>query len=167
MDVAQCVETMRSDLGEMFDDPRLSSVAKGKRGEIEAGFMAMRSIFATLSAVRLEYETVKQQAETASVSSSSNGSSHAVPEAPAVEGAATVRAGEATVHTVETGAAPTTMETNPVAATAPVPDGPTQERTANRERTPPPGSRAKAIAKMSDAEIAGPRKAKGTPKASA
>ena len=126
----------------------------------------MRNIFATLSAVRLEYETVKQQAEATSVSSSSNGSSPAVPEAPAVKGAATVRAGEATVHTVETGAAPAAMETNPKAAAGPAPDGPTQERTANMERTPPPGSRAKAIAKMSDAEIAGPRKAQGTPKAS-
>ena len=120
----------------------------------------MRNIFATLSAVRLEYETVKQQAQTTSAASTSNGSSLAVPGATAVEEAATVRTGEATTHTVETGAAPARMEANLAAAAAPVPDGPNEERSANRERTPPPGSRAKAIAKMSNAEIAGPRKAK-------
>ena len=73
-----------------------------------------------------------------------------------------MRTGEATVQAGETATAPAAVEKNPLPAAAPVADGPTQERIANRERTPPPGSRAKAIAKMSDAELAGPRKAKQT-----
>ena len=69
-----------------------------------------------------------------------------------------------------TGGAEATV-TATVATTAPtaastVPDGPPQDR-ASRERTPPPGSRAKAIAKLSDAEIVGPRKAKQEAKAKA
>ena len=73
--------------------------------------------------------------------------------------------------TGETGTAVAEVEQPPVvaappAATVPVPvlipDGPADERAANRDRTPPPkGSRSKAILKMSDEEIAGPRKAKG------
>ena len=64
-------------------------------------------------------------------------------------------------------AAPAAVETSSLPAPAPVADGPTQERIANRERTPPPGSRAKAIANMSNAELAGTRKAKGGTKAGA
>ena len=51
------------------------------------------------------------------------------------------------------------------AAVVPVPDGPPEERSANRDRTPPPnkGSRKKKdFDKMSEAELAGPRKAKGS-----
>ena len=150
MDIAQCVETMRDDLGKMFDDPRLPSSARGKKDEVEAGFLTMRNLVATLSAVRLEYETVKQQAATTTTSSSTDGSSPAEGEAPAAEGGATVQA-------VETAAVSAAVESPPPPAAAPVPDGPSQDRTTNIERTPPLGSRAKAISKMSDVELAGPR----------
>ena len=61
---------------------------------------------------------------------------------------------------METAAVPTPVESVAPNAVVAVLDGPTQDRSANRERTPPPpaGSRAKAIAKMSSAELAGPRK---------
>ena len=66
---------------------------------------------------------------------------------------------------METGAVPAAVLPAPVA----VPDGPPQERAENRDRTlPPRGSRTKAIEKMSEAELAGPRKAKkGAAKAGA
>ena len=160
MDIAQCVETMRDDLGKMFDDPRLSSNARGKKDEVEAGFLAMRNLVATLSAVRLEYETVKQQAAATTTASTADGSNSAAVQAPAAEGGATVQA-------VETAAVSAAVEAPPPPAAAPVPDGPPQERTTTRERTPPPGSRAKAISKMSDVELAGPRKAKQLSKAGA
>ena len=159
MDIEQYVETMRDDLGKMFDDPRLSAGARGKKDEVEAGFLAMRTLVATLSAVRLEYETVKQQAAATTTSSSSDGSSPTVAEVPAVEGGAAKQ-------TVETAAVSTAVEPPTPPSAVPAPDGPAQER-ASRERTPPPGSRAKAIANMSDAELAGPRKAKGQAKATA
>ena len=56
MDVAVCVEAMRGDLGQMFDDPRLSAEARAKRPEVEAGFTAFRHIFGILSSVKLEYD---------------------------------------------------------------------------------------------------------------
>jgi hypothetical protein len=49
----------------------------------------------------------------------------------------------------------------PVVAAMPVPDGPAKDRAADRERTPPPGSRAKEVEKMSITDLVGPRKAKG------
>ena len=153
MDIEQYVETMRDDLGKMFDDPRLSSGARGEKDEVEAGFLAMRNLVATLSVVRLEYETVKQQADATTTTSTADGSNSAAVQAPAAEGGATVQA-------VETAAVPAAVESPAPPTAAPVPDGPAQDRTATRERTPPPGSRAKAISKMSDAELAGPRKAK-------
>ena len=153
VDIEQCAETMRDDLGTMFVDPRLSSSARGKKDEVEAGFLAMRSLVATLSAVRLEIEAVKQQAAVTATASTADNTHSAAAEAPAAEGGAPTQ-------TVETAAVPATVESPPPSAAAPVPDGPAQERTATRERTPPPGSRAKAISKMSDAELAGPRKAK-------
>ena len=149
----------------MFDDPRLSSEARSKKVEVEAGFLAMRNLASTLSALQVEYETVKLQAAVFATTSTADSShSNTAPNLAAREGGAggaTVQTGEATVQAGEAAAAPAAVETNSLPATAPVTDGPTQERTANRERTPPPGSRAKAIAKMSDAKLAGPRKTKG------
>lgn len=127
----------------------------------------MRSLMATLSAIRLEYETSRQQFEEAAVTTtattttttagSSDASNPVGAEAPAVaEGPAR--------PAVETAAVPTAVESTAPIAVVAVPDGPTQDRSVNRERTPPPpppaGSRAKAIAKMSSAELAGPRKGK-------
>ena len=63
VDLQQCVEAMAGDLGEMFADTRLSQEARGKKDEVEAGFRAMRSLMATLSAVRLEYQTCRKQVE--------------------------------------------------------------------------------------------------------
>ena len=164
MDFQQCVETMVGDLGELFADPRHSQEARGNKNEVEAGFITMRALVATLSAVRLEYEACKQQAVAAenaatTTSGSADGSSTPVAESPTVVGGTAVPTGEAAAVT-------TAVVTSAPSAAVPVPDGPAQER-ANRERTPPPGSRAKAIAKMSDVELAGPRKAKGQAKAKA
>ena len=170
MDVTQCVESLGNGLGQMFDDPRLSDEARAKKTEVEACFVAMRSILATLSSVRLEYEAVRQQAEaTASTSTADSSRPHPATDPATGEGggggATTVQTGQATVQAGEAAAAPAAVDTGATPATAPVADGPTQDRTANRERTPPPGSRAKAIAKMSNEELAGPRKAKGGSKA--
>ena len=58
-------------------------------------------------------------------------------------------------------AAPVVAATVPAGAHRPVPDGPPEERTANRDRTPPPGgSRANAIENMSITDLVGPRKAR-------
>ena len=170
MDLAQCVEAMGSGLGEMFDDPRLSQEARSKKAEVEGGFIAMRSIFATLVSVRQEYDTVRQMAEAAAAADTSTAASSLPTPAtdPAAGeagggGVATVQEGEATATaaTVGTGAAPVPATVPSGIVAAPMLDGPTQDRADNRERTPPPpGNRAKAIASMSLEELAGPRKAK-------
>jgi len=171
VDFQQCVETMAGDLGEMFADPRLSQEYRNKKNEVEAGFTAMRALAATLSAIRLEYATCKQQAAAAVATPVAAGSGSAEATVPPTAETAT-GGGGATVPTEGTEAtiAPAVATTAlPAAAVSPVPDGPSEERSAARDRTPPPGSRAKEIAKLSDAEIRGPRKAKSkaAPKAAA
>ena len=153
MDFAQCIEAMGNSLGKMFDDPRLSSGARSKKDEVEAGFLTMRNFAARLSSIKIEYDTASQLAEPTTTSSSEDSPNPAAGEGPAAGGGATVQEGEPA-------ASPAAVESPPPLANAPVADGPSQERTTNRERTPPPGSRVKAILKMSDAELAGPRKAK-------
>ena len=155
MDFGQCIEAMRGSLGKMFDDPRLSAKARGKKDEVEADFVTMCNFAAKLSSIKIEYDTASQLVEPATTSSSADIPSPAAGEGPAVGGGTSVAEGEPA-------AAPAAVESPPLLANAPVPDGPSQERTINRERTPPPGSRAKAVLKMSDDEIAGPRKAKGS-----
>lgn len=143
----------------MFDDPRLSTETRAKKNKVEAGFLAMRNLASMLSGIQAEYQTAKLQAaaSTATIATEVSSSS-SVPSPGAGEAG-----GEATVPTEEAATTSIAVEGGvPIAAVSvPVPDGPSQERVANRERTPPPGARAKAIAKMSDAELAGPRKAKG------
>ena len=162
MDVAVCVEAMRSDLGRMFDDPRLSDEPRAKRTEVEAGFNTMRHIFGILSAVRLDYSTActsaAQTTRTADVSDSRPPADPAAGEHAGVD-----QAEGAPTQAVETAEVAPTVEPAavPLAAPAPIPDGPERDRVADRERTPPPGNRAKAIEKMSINELVGPRKNKG------
>ena len=165
VDIAQCVTAMQSGLGQMFDDPRLSQEARAKKNEVEAGFLAMRNLASMLSSIQAEYETAKVQAAVptataaAEVSSSSDSPSQTAGEA----------GGEATVPTEEAATPPLTVGSGAPAAVSPVPDGPSEERSATRDRTPPPSKagKKKTIEKMSDAELAGPRKAKGSNKATA
>ena len=133
----------------------------------------MQTLASTLSAIQAEYETAKLQAAVPDPATSSTEALNpgAAPNLAAGEtgGEATVQAGTtaATVPTAGEGGTtvPVPVATSP--ALAPVLDGPALER-KDRDRTPPPvGGRAKAIAKMSDAELAGPRKAKGGSKAGA
>ena len=71
--------------------------------------------------------------------------------------------------------APVVTASVPAVVTRPVPDGPAEERAANRDRTPPPsGNRAKAVEQMSIIDLVGPRKtraaaakSKAAPKAAA
>ena len=163
MDFGKCIEALRTSLGNCFADPRLAEEHRGKKDEVEAGFVQMCSFAATLSAIQLAYETSKLMAEPTTTSSSTE-----VPTPPTVEGAAV--GGGTAAPTGETDTAVAEVEQPPVVAASPVaiapvpvliPDGPADERAANRDRRPPPkGSRSKAILKMSDEEIAGPRKAK-------
>ena len=67
----------------MFADPSLLSNVASKKGEVEGGFLAMRNLVATMSSLRLEYETAKQQTDATSIAA---GSRIATAEAPAVEG---------------------------------------------------------------------------------
>lgn len=142
MDIAQCVKAMQDGLGQMFDDPRLSPKARGKKNEVEAGFLAMRNLASMLSAIQAEYETAKVQAAvpTATVATEVSKSSNAPSPVGGEAG------GETTVRTEEAATTSVAVEGGAPAAAAPAPvaDGPSQERTANRERTPPPGSRKRS-----------------------
>ena len=71
--------------------------------------------------------------------------------------------------TEEAATPPLTVGSVAPAAVSPVPDGPSEERSATRDRTPPPSKtgKKKTIEKMSDAELAGPRNAKGGNKVTA
>ena len=81
MDLAQCVEAMRGDLGQMFDDPRLSAEARAKKMEVEAGFIAFRNIFAILSPVKMEYDAAcTGTAEASRTTEGSNGHPPADPK---------------------------------------------------------------------------------------
>ena len=156
MEFGQCIEAMRDSLGKMFSDPRLSSEARGKKDEVEAGFITMRNFAAILSSIKIEYDTASQLVEPAITTSSTDIPTTGTGEEPAVGGGAAVAESEPA-------AAPAAVEQPPPVAVSPVPDGPSEERSATRDRTPPPtGSRAKAILKMSDDEIAGPRNPKGS-----
>ena len=60
MDFGQCIEAMRSSLGNMFEDPRLASEHRGRKQEVEAGFVTMCSFAATLSSIQLvDYDLKK------------------------------------------------------------------------------------------------------------
>ena len=165
VDVAVCVEAMAGDLGHMFNDPRLSAEAKAKRAEVEAGFVEFRRIFGILSSVKLEYDAACSSAPQAP-------RPEAVPDARpapnATEGeqAGVEQAGGPPTQVIETTEVGAAMEQTPVpgnapAVVAPIPDGPSEERSANRDRTPPPGNRASAAKKTSFDEVLGPRKSKG------
>ena len=165
VDIAQCVTAMQSGLGEMFNDPRLSEEQRAKKSEVEAGFLAMRNLASMLSSPQADYETAKLRAAVstatavAEVSSSSDAPSPTVAE---TRGETAVSTEEASTPSVAVGGVTP-------AAVSPVPDGPSEDRSATRDRTPPPskGGRKKAIGKMSDADLAGPRKAKGGNKVTA
>ena len=165
MDVAVVVEAIRGDLGQMFDDPRLSPEARAKRAEVEAGFVAFRHIFGILSTVKLEYDTACNSAPQAP---RPEAVPDARPTANAAEGeqAGVEQAGGPPTQVIETTEVGAAMEQTPVPGTAPavvapIPDGPSEERSANRDRTPPPGSRASAVKNTAFDDVLGPRKAKG------
>ena len=148
----------------MFEDPRLSQEDRARKSEVEAGFLSIRNFPTVLSGIQAMYEAAKLQAivttatAAAEVSSSSDSPSQTAGEA----------GGGATVATEEAATSPLAVGGGAPVAVSPVPDGPSEERSATRDRTPPPkGSRKKAIEKMPDAELAGPRKAKGGNKATA
>ena len=125
----------------------------------------MRNFASVLSNLQAMYETAKLQAAApiataaAEVPNSSDSPSQTAGEA----------GGETAVSTEAAATSPAAVEGGPPAAVSPVPDGPSEDRSATRDRTPPPskGSRKKAIEKLSDAELAGPRKAKGSSKTAA
>lgn len=150
MDLGQAVEAMREDFAAMFDDSSLPSTASSNKDEVEAGFLTMRNLVGMMSAISQEYKAATQQA---TATSSTIVHRTAPPEAPAAEGGAATQA-------TETAAVQAAVELPHPAEAAPVPDGPVQERSSNRERTPPPGKGSKAVSKMSDEELFGPRKAK-------
>ena len=160
VDVAQCVESMREGLQAMFEDQRLSGADRAKRAEVEAGFVAMRSIFDTLANIRLNYAACTTAAsaaptgngtppDPATTNPAAGGEGTGAAESP---GGATMQA----TDEVSRAAAPVAAATAPVLAPRPVPDGPADERAANRDRTPPPGGgRAKAVAAMPFAQLVG------------
>ena len=158
MDVAQCVEGMRQGLGAMFDDARLSDDDKAKRAEMEAGFVAMQNIFATLSTMRQRYDAACLAA--AATTSTTSGADENPPAGSAASGGGTAAATTQSAVEAEEPAV-VAKAPAPVPAARPVPDGPAKDRAADRERTPPPGGRAKEIEKMAITDLVGPRKAKG------
>ena len=153
VDIELCVDTVRSDLEEMFVDPALAEQAKAKKSEVEEGFIVMRNLIKTLAAMHLEYKTATSAAHAsaplaedkgvAGVKASETGT-------PAVEGAETVH--------MDDGAAGPPAATSSAARTSLVADGPSQERSANRERTPPP-SKGTTVQRKTDEELLGPRSA--------
>ena len=164
VDIAQCVTAMQDGLGQMFDDPRLSQEARAKKNEVEAGFLAMHNLASMLSSIQAEHQAAKLLAAVPAATPATEVSSSSNPPSPGAGEAG----GEAAVRTEEAATTTTAVEGGAPVAISPVPDGPSEERSATRDRTPPPkGSRKKAIEKMSDAELAGPRKAKGGSKVGA
>jgi len=165
MDIATCISTMQGGFSEMFNDPRLSDQQRAQKAELEAGFLQMRNFASVLSGIQAMYETAKLQAAvtTATAAAELPAAASELPSQTAseAEGGAPVATEEATTPPAAVGGgAP-----GAPAAVVPVPDGPPEERSANRDRTPPPnkGTRKKKdFDKMSEAELAGPRKAKGS-----
>ena len=123
----------------------------------------MRNFATVLSGIQAKYETAKIQAAVSTATTAA--------EVPSSSDSPSPTAGEAgggaAVSTEEAATSPVAAGGGAPAAVSPVPDGPSEDRSATRDRTPPPskGSRKKATEKMSDAELAGPRKAKGGNKA--
>ena len=165
MDVAVCVESMRGDLGHMFDDPRLSAEAKAKRAEVEAGFVEFRRIFGILSSVKLEYDaactSVPQAPRPEVVTDARPAANAAEGEQAGVEQAGGTPTQVAETAEVAAAVEPDVVPLQPPALISPIPDGPSDERSATRDRTPPSGNRASAIKKTPFDEVLGPRKSKG------
>jgi hypothetical protein len=159
---------MQGGFAEMFNDPRLSTEQRAQKAELEAGFLQMRNFASVLSGIQAMYEAAKLQAAVTTATAAADVSASSEPPSQtAVEaegGAPVATEGATTPPAAVGGGAPAA-----VAPVAPVPDGPPEERSANRDRTPRPdkGSRKKDLDKLSEAELAGPRKAKGSSKTAA
>ena len=170
IDMANCLEAMRVGLGGMFDDQRLSAEDRAKKPEVEAGFLAMRNIFSIISGVQMAYAHACKTSDTPD----SNGGGSIPTNTTADEPGMGIEQNKGTTENAGTGngteqggdapkAPATVVEPSPEAAPSQgnVTDGPASER-AGRDRTPPPSSdKRRALAKITDDEIAGARKAKG------
>ena len=152
---------MRNDFDSMFNDPLLPAAAKQKGAEVEAGFVTMANLVATLSALTAEYKAARSSAPPVAPAAKAP---PPTPPKPQQETTAT----ETNVAVKEAGGE------QAVGKDAAEPDAgdvvfvPSQSgeargsadasRESKRDHTPPPGKAAQTIAKMSDQELLGPRK---------
>jgi hypothetical protein len=152
VDLGVAVEAMRRDFDEMFTDTRMPGSAMAKKDEMEAGFVTMRDLVTMLASITTEYKEAKLKAEAPIPPIVAR---PAPPAPPHPEGAATSEGTQA-------GSLQATVAANPPTTTAAVRDATAsqEERNSNRERTPPPARGSKGIAKKSDEELLGPRRAK-------
>ena len=151
VDLSLAVEAMQGDFTLMFADTALPSSVADKKDEMEAAFTSMRGIMGTLTAIQSEFKLWKQPTLPPPLAA---GSHAPPPSLPASGGAAADPSAEATRSAATVDPAPSTQ-------TPAVRNGSSsqEERNSNRERTPPPGRSSKTIAKKSDEELLGPRRA--------
>ena len=169
VDLAAAVETMRKDVDGMFNDPMLPQTAKDKGAEVEAGFVTMANLVNMLSALSAEYKVARQAApQGPSVAKAAPPSPPVPPQDPPSTGPpAEVKkggGGEAMGKDAADVAKPgaedvvvVSSQSEPARGSSGPSDEP-KDRSTNRDRTPPPGKAAIAVANKSDEELLGPRK---------
>ena len=153
----------------MFKDPWLPNTAQDKGAEVEAGFLTMANLLVMLSSLSAEYKTAKQAVPASTLVTKAPPLAPPKPpqEPPAIEPQAEVKEGgggaEVGKDETNTTAAEPGAE-DVIAVSQPEPARGSSEGSkdiaAARDRTPPPGKAAKAVAKKSDEELLGPRRHK-------
>ena len=152
----------------MFNDPMLPQTAKDKGAEVEAGFVTMASLVSMLSALSAEYKLARQAAPQVpsaakaapplppapSQNPPTTGPPAEVKKGGGEEAMGKVAADETKPGTDDVVLVPSQAE--PARGSSDEP----KDRSSARDRTPPPGKAARAVAKKSDDELLGPRRNK-------
>ena len=168
VDIAGAVESMRKDFDSMFNDPLLPQTAKDKGAEVEEGFVTVANLVNMLAALSAEYKAARQaappvvaatKAPPPSPPKPSQEPSTTKPPAEVKEGGGAEAVGKDGANVAVLGASDAIIissHSEPARGSI----GEPKERVSNRDRTPPPGKAARAVAKSSDEELLGPRKSK-------
>ena len=163
VDLAGAVEAMRIDFDSMFSDPLLPATAKEKGAEVEAGFVTMANLVVTLSALTAEYKAARSSAPPVAPAAKAPPPEPPKPqqEAAAAETNAAVKEAGGEQAVGKDAAEPDASDVVFVPSqTGEARGAADASRDSKRDRTPPPGKAAQKIAKMSDQELLGPRKAR-------
>ena len=168
VDLAGAVETMRKDFDSMFKDPLLPQTAQEKGAEVEAGFVTMANLVNMLSALSAEYKAARQAVPQVTTIAKAAPPSPPKPSqdpppadlpAEVKEGSGSETMGKDGTDVAKPGDEDVVIISSQQEPARGSSDEP-KDRASNRDRTPPPGKAARAVANKSDEELLGPRKSK-------